>query len=215
MIAKAEFKDNGVFEALREWRRKASNEVQDAVSQAVKRFHRDFARKRLTKTAASVFDDGGVNSAHLRRALKNETRRKTWDHIVGRVYFRGHWEPVARIHEEGGIIRPRRKKFLTVPTEYAKKHFMKSTGRVMRAPRIPDTYITRTKKGALGIFLAPKRFGRAIMGRSHLLFLLLKQVKIRARLHFKSDWNDYEPHAWKILEKARDRAVAKGRAMFA
>jgi hypothetical protein len=208
-----------VARALERFRKDANDAVFEGVKDAVNRYRVQFTLDRLSKTANPPGGPGGVGSAHLRRACKSETKR-VGQGAMGRVYFRGHWGPIAKIHETGGIIRPRRGKFLAVPTKYTKKRFRKSGGGVIRPRRIPNTFIkkihTGKKRGALGIFEEPKG-----EDEPNLLFLLLKQVKIpgpevgsKGRLQFVADWVKYEPFAMKILENARDRAVAKGQQMF-
>jgi len=176
MIAKAEFRDNGVFEALRQWKQLAHDEVKDGVNEALKKFQKNFMLKRLQRRED---DSLGVRKGTLAKSLRREVKSKSKTNIWGRVYFRGDKaEMIARTHQFGATIRPKSGKYLTF------RLFKKYSRRAWKFPK-PEQWIRTT------------------------------QVKIPARLRFFEDWEEYEPHAWKILGKARDRAVAKGRAMFA
>jgi hypothetical protein len=175
MIARAEFKDNGVFQALRQWKKDAHDSVKVGVTDALKKFEKDFILNRLQRREE---DSLGVRKGGLRRSIRRQVKSRGQNHIYGRVYFHGDKaQMIARTQQFGATIRPKTGKYLTF------KLFKKYSRRAWNFPK-PEQWI-RTK-----------------------------QVKIPARLRFFQDWEKYHPHAIKILENARDKAVAKGRAMF-
>jgi len=77
------------------------------------------------------------------------------------------------VQETGATIRPKRAKFLTVPTDYA----LDSRGIPLKrsAREWGNTFVARSKKGNLIVF---QKRGRGIVP----LYVLKKEVRIPARL---------------------------------
>lgn len=85
--------------------------------------------------------------------------------IIGEV---GTNVEYARIHEVGGIIRPKRGQFLAIPTEAIKTPtgLIQSRYRVESFRQVPNTFIRRSRSGSPGIY---ERFSGGIRRIAHLL----------------------------------------------
>lgn len=110
--------------------------------------------------------------------------------LVGTYAIGGGLVKYARIHEEGGVVRPVRSQFLAIPLEAAK-----TAAGVSRAVSPRDFKDTFVRKGIIWQKLAPG--ARAPRGASSNLadraqivplFLLRRQVKIEPRLGIKDTW---------------------------
>jgi len=192
MIARAEFKDNGVFQALKQWKKDATKEVKDATTEALKKFEKDFVLRRLQRREK---DSLGTRTRELKRSLKRQVKTKRGN-VWGRVYFRGEKaQMIARTHQYGATIKPKD------PGGYLVfKIFKKYSRGKWKAPPKKRIWSRSTRKWKS--WTPTERW------------VSVKQVNIPARLNFFQDWDDYHPYAMKILLNARDRAVAKGRTMF-
>ena len=104
----------------------------------------------------------------LRRSI--EVRRVSGDiEVTGSITL----DPITAIHETGGVIKPRRAKYLAIPFDSA----LKSDGTPIRpGPRDwPNTFVLKSRKGNL--IIMQKKAGKLIP-----LYLLKKQVAIPPRL---------------------------------
>jgi hypothetical protein len=108
------------------------------------------------------------------------------------------------VQEEGAVIRPKRAKYLTVPTPYA----LDSRGLPLRrsARGWDNTFISRSKKGNLIIF---QKRGTGIIP----LYVLKKEVRIPPRLGLTSIFNGsiafIEDAIADSIEKSIDKALGK------
>jgi hypothetical protein len=102
----------------------------------------------------------------------------------------------GRIHEVGGVIRPKHGLYLAIRTE-----FTKTGGGVVRPQYrgplrlVPNTFVRRTSTGSLGVF---QRIGQRVMA----IAWLVKQVTIPAR-----------PYLGPGVQKAFPRVVARFQAV--
>lgn len=87
------------------------------------------------------------------------------------------------IHEEGGVIRPSRSKYLTIPLPSALDR--RGVPLKKSARDWPDTFVIRSKRGNL--LIVQKRKGGGITP----LYLLKSSVRIKARLGLERTWTDY------------------------
>lgn len=94
--------------------------------------------------------------------------------------------PYASIHDEGGIIRPKKKKFLTVPLPAALTPAGVLRG---KATSFKNTFIDKTDDGDLIIF-QNKNKGEGKEDEIIPLFVLKKKVEIPARKWFSSAVDD-------------------------
>lgn len=92
--------------------------------------------------------------------------------------------PSAVLHEKGGVVRPRKSKYLAIPLGEAK-----TAAGVARASvrSYKDTFVRPSpRRSALVVY---QRRG----SRSVALFLLLRSVTIPARLGFEAEWRTDQP----------------------
>lgn len=104
----------------------------------------------------------------------------------------------AAIHEFGGTIRPRSARALTIPVSplAARK----------RARDFQGAFILQTRDGAAYI---ARRAGGARSARIELLFLLKKQVTLRARHYVSNALKDVDPQLEPVLGQAIGAAIAR------
>lgn len=136
----------------------------------------------MTETAAHVQRSKlsgqllGVRTGALRRSIRGDAVAR--GHKVHAIV--GAYTPYARMHEEGGTLRPKAAQYLTVPTQHAQT----AAGVVRGGARsFGNTFVRRTKGGTLAIF--QRRGGRAVP-----LFWLVKSVKVKAKHYLRSGLED-------------------------
>ena len=121
----------------------------------------------------------------LRRSVRFKLNRgaRTLHMLVGDAAT-----PYANIQEDGGTVRPKRKKFLTIPLDNAKtasgalsgSYKIRRDGRGFKTDKGP-TFIYKSKAGNL--IVAVKRNNRKKIDlRRDSLYVLKKSVTIKARL---------------------------------
>jgi len=206
MIAKAEMDLSDVLNMTRHFRADAMIGIGVAVRDCVEQFETRIRNNNLQRKG-----DDGVDSRQLRKALKSETKVSSGN-VTGRVYFRGHWEPVARIHEHGTTgaggtmppIRPKRVKWLTIPLPGAFKG--QSRGKALRAIRQQNTFFAWSKKHNLLMFRKNSKTD------IEPIFVLKKKVELKPRIGFYRDWDVWTNKSgagWKIILAGRDRLIDK------
>lgn len=117
----------------------------------------------------------------------------------------------ARIHEEGGIIRPTRAKFLAIPLQAAKT--AAGVGRAVSPRDFKDTFVRkgiiwqRIEKGKR----APKGASSNLATRGKIvpLFVLKRQVKIEPRLGVVALFRGDEPKRTKYMADAVRAALRR------
>lgn len=121
--------------------------------------------------------------------------------------------PYAGVQEFGGTIRPRTRKYLTIPTKAAMTPAgvtRKSAAAWFREAK-GEVYVAQTKSGQLAIFLHPT----SAKGKPTALFLLRKRVTIPgpttdgrpSRLGFFDTWARLQPRRRELFESALGKAV--------
>lgn len=115
--------------------------------------------------------------------------------------------PYAPIHEFGGVVRPKRAKFLTVPAS----DNLTAAG-VVRIPSARRLFASRSgkgrrpfvlRKGAKAWIVLPKANGKDLL----FLWSLHKSVKIPARLGFFDTWEKYAPARRRRFRRALASAL--------
>jgi len=150
---------------------------------AMKKF-RDPLRRR-TGTLSRAFDSisYGSNINNLR-------------FVTGTV----HQEvPYANIHEFGGVIHAKPGKFLTIPLGAAKNLSGVAKFTARAAMEEENVAIIKTSRALMIVRKHPTRWEP--------LFLLVKEVKIPARLGFYAAFKDQIPELEKQMDKAIDAAL--------
>jgi hypothetical protein len=153
-----------------------------------------------------------TRSGTLRRSFGFEVREDTL-----RLFSEG--AAYARIQEEGGTIRPKNKRYLTVPLPDALTPGGSLKGGARLVPRGrkyetadgDPTFIFRSKRGNLLVG------ARARNGATRLLYVLKTQVSLRARLGFRETFDRVTEPALRsdflrAVETASNRLRAGGAA---
>lgn len=122
---------------------------------------------------------------------------------------------IAKLHEEGGVMRSEIGRRLTVPISRRSEETESSTGAVKKKYG-GTSYIRDIKAlqkrlklrvitvGGKTFLFAPKREGE---GQTAPLFVLQQNVRITPRLGFYKTWKDLEPEAIKIVNDALFKAA--------
>jgi phage gpG-like protein len=114
--------------------------------------------------------------------------------IIGSGVRQGNRISYANIHEVGGVIRPKRGKYLAIPLKGAlTSSGSQLRGGAMSARDFPNTFIRRGKSGNPIIF---QKRGKGVIP----LFVLKKSVTIPARRYMARTVAIVKPKAEKIME---------------
>lgn len=183
--------------------------VVDRMSEALRA---TFARAGAvhTRAIAERFKSGAIaaRTGGLRRSLGFAVDGQGMDATL-RVFAGTHY---ARIQEEGGTIRPKNKRFLTVPLPEAltPAGVLKGGARIVQRGNRYETadgsptFIFRSKRGNLLVG------ARAKNGRTRLLYALKPSVTLKPRLGFRETFERVTvPFIQADLERAAQRAVSQ------
>jgi phage gpG-like protein len=146
---------------------------------------------QVTRTSQQKYLSGprpqrlGVVTNRLRGSLSEGSPDLVFDvqrqalQVKGTVGTNVEYGP---IHEYGGVIRPKRTKFLAVPTAFAKTPAGATKSQYNRPLRqIPNLFIGRSKSGILFAAEKTPATGRQRRSGFKVLFWLVRQVRIPAR----------------------------------
>ena len=174
-----------------------------------------FKNSHLLETYTRQLMQGGTTSTHLRKRsgrLQGSTKaivvKKTADGVytggiqVGTTYAGIH---IARPGQEGGstVIRPKNKKFLTIPLPAALTPAGVLRGSAMSG-LYHNTFIQRSKAGNLIIFGAMKQVQFAGQKQKIVpLFLLVKKVTVPFRINASSLLNWIKPKMESDIESIK------------
>lgn len=152
-------------------------------------------QKRLTLNVSNKIlkrRTGRLAQSISSRVVLNELKAE-----VGSGVLTGKRVKYADIHERGGLIRPKRSRYLTIPTKIA----LTPAGVLKRtkARDFPNTFVMK-RGNLLGIW---QKHGRSI----RLLFVLKKQVRIPARRYAAKTSKQIERRARDIMEAILNREI--------
>ncbi len=170
--------------------------------------------EHVTSMAQRMRGDGAglvkTRTGFLRDRFTTETRQVGGiGGIRTRVFVAG--VKYADIQERGGIIRPKAKKFLTVPLDATKTASGTIKGKyaggagAYRASGA-DTFVFKSKKG--GLFIA-ERTGKK--GKLALLWKLVTSVRIHGNLGWYRTWRENASQRRSILDATARRIVQQAR----
>jgi len=176
-----------VARALERFRRDAMDGMREGVTDALNRFQVEYKSGHLQMRKK---DSVGVRDGTLLKSLSTEVKSVSGG-TLGRVYFKGgkKIQTIAKTLEYGATIRP--KKGTRIKTKGGYR-------------RIPYLRFQVFRKWSRGGWNHPKPSK----------WVTVKQTVIPPYLNFYPSWKRYLPTAFRILGKARDKAVAKARPMF-
>lgn len=141
-------------------------------------------------------------SGELRRSLFTRVIR----HGDGFMSIKGTTSPYGRIHEKGGVIKPKRSKFLARPIGEA----LDLSGRPRAGYDSPrqqsDLRFVPSRRGAVVGYLV-----RTTGNRTQLLFELRTQTRIEPRLHLTQTFQDQADIRQKRLARLVTRALRTGK----
>lgn len=147
--------------------------------------------------------NGFLKNAMRARYEGDATKIEASSYVAGPLIY-------ARLQELGGEVRPKRRRYLTVPLDAvrtARGVVRKGAfptrvgGQWMTEQKLPglksrETFIKRSANGT------PVIYGTGRDGRPVPLWALKKRIRIKPRLGFMRTWDRQEPTRLKILEKA-------------
>lgn len=160
-------------------------------------------QKRLLEKLMLAADRiGGMAEAHVKEGLTGEYLQTRRGRLKGSIRYKIETVvgsepdvkvrvgpdsdiPYARIQELGGVIRPTSKKFLTIPSPYAKTE----SGVADKPARsFENTYFLRMKVDGKDKLFLMQRTGKSV----RLLFTLVRKVKIPATHWLSAPINELE-----------------------
>ena len=168
------------------------------MQKVVNRVRRHIAISKLSGSGPQSLN---VRSGALRRSLDDRVETGKGGMPVGAVGFeKGPASRYARIQEFGGVIRPRRSKYLAVPLDAAR--FPSGVPRYPDGPR------------SLGdLDFIPRSSGRHLLARRGKdgsivpLFVLLKEVRIKERAPLRRGATEQRQAIGRDLNQAVQRAM--------
>jgi len=146
-----------------------------------------------------------VRSGRLRSSIGSLVKDEEKDLVglVGSGVRQGDRVKYANIHETGGVIRPKRGKYLAIPLSSALTGSRgQLRGGATSARDFPNTFFIKSKAGNL--LIMQKQGGGAVP-----LFLLLRSVKIPARYYMTKTVNEMMPKCIEIMTNCIDKEVAR------
>ena len=117
-----------------------------------------------------------VRTGRLRNSI-NVSVQQSGKKTFGIIAAGGSGVTYARIHEQGGVVTPVRRKWLTIPTEFAKTGVGAVRG---NARSFKDTFFLPKGKGRKSPLIMQKRGNKVVP-----IFVLKKEVKIPKRPYLR------------------------------
>lgn len=199
------FDDDDFRRAMRDFGGRLAGAVRTAINRYLLNFRGRVSRERL-RGAPGLARRTGILAASQKVVVVGNTLET----IDGMYTIGGGLVAYARIHEEGGIVRPVRAKFLAIPLPAAKT--AAGVGRVVSPRDFKDTFV---RKGIIWQRIAtvkgkrpPKGASTNLADRATIvpLFVLKKQVRIEPRLGvvamFKADESNRTAHMSQAVRAA-------------
>jgi hypothetical protein len=174
------------------------------VLKALRKVHLEMVRQhsgpwngRVVNNTANLQSRSGAGLAAIAKSIKNFTATRV-TLASGSITTGG-----MSIHETGGVVRPKRAQYLTIPLPPA----MDSRGVPLRkrARDWDNTFVARSKRGNLLIF---RKSARSVVP----LYLLKSEIYIRPRLRMAEAMDGsalpyFERKAFETISDALDRAI--------
>ena len=190
--------------------RTAPVRVYGAIRESVKKDASDWKREMVKRTKGGTRADGlGRRTGDLARSISARTTGTSpnINSITMRLVSAG--VPYAPIHEFGGTIKPRRAKNLTIPlddnlTAGGDVRYPSARALFGQNSSSQNAFVMRVNGKA---FIVLKRRGESDL---KFLWLLVKSVKIPARLGFHSTWKKQAPKRRRRMRKALALALRPG-----
>lgn len=189
-----EWNDERAGKLLRAYPKKLSGSLRLALER-----HGDWAGRRFQRSRFGVSTPPSQRNPSkkrlrsrtgaLRRSYTSAVKGSKLDIVLRATVGSSRTAAYARLQEEGGIIRPVRSKYLTVPlranyTAAGRVRF--ESARKAREDSTLRTWLLRSKRGNL-IIMGKKKSGGGFLGKDGKpLWVLVREVKVPARLGFRA-----------------------------
>ena len=195
-------------------------EMREAARHILDRGYREWENAMISRHLSGPT---GPTSVSVRTGRLRSSLRKVGPTLKGNVVEVGGRLGVgstdvqgrARIHEFGGIIRPKRARMLAIPTRRART--AAGVARVRSPRQVPGLFVIRSrgrvllarKTGVLGRKtpgggVAGRRAGR---GTLEIMYVLVPQVRMPARLNARKEWRH-------MSSRARSKLKNEARRIF-
>lgn len=185
--------------AIRLFPKELKYEVADGMDHAARKFLKIFKQTRLQGPPGVRARPHGIFTHFQRASLVSQDIEG-----MGMVIFSD--SKIARMHEEGAIVKNPGGGKLAVPLS-ARKELFTSDGRLKRQykqPRLLKNVISIQLKGKTFLAKVKKRLRQLLP-----LFVLKNQVRIRPRLMFYKTWDEMQNERINILNKSIEKALSK------
>lgn len=196
---KLEINTKNLERAIRLFPKELKYEIADGMDHATRKFLKVFRQTRLQGPPGIKGRSHGIFTHFIRASLISQDIEG-----MGMVIFSD--SKIARMHEEGAIVKNPGGGKLAVPLS-ARKELFTSDGRLKRQYRHP-----RLLKNVIPIQLKGKTFLAKVKKKLREilpLFVLKNQVRIKPRLMFYKTWDDMQNERIQILNKSIEKALSK------
>jgi hypothetical protein len=185
--------------ALRLFPKDLKFEIADGMDHISRKFLKIFRQERLQGPPGIRGRPHGIFTHFSRASLVSQDIEG-----MGMVIFSD--SKIARMHEEGAIVKNQSGGKLAVPLS-ARKEMFTSDGRLKKQYRQP-----RLLKNVVPIQLRGKTFLAKVKKKLRQilpLFVLKNSVRIRPRLMYYKTWDDMQNERINILNKSVEKALSK------
>ncbi|MDP2933696.1 MAG: hypothetical protein Q8N81_06230 [bacterium] len=196
---KVEINTKNLERAIRLFPKELKYELGDGMDHISRKFLKIFRQTRLQGPPGIRAHPHGIFTHFQRASLVSQDIEG-----MGMVIFSD--SKIARMHEEGAIVKNPSGGKLAVPLS-ARKELFTSSGKLKKQYRQP-----RLLKNVIPIQLRGKTFLAKIKKKLRQilpLFVLKNSVRIRPRMMFYKTWDDMQNERIVILNKSVEKALSK------
>jgi hypothetical protein len=166
-----------VLAALRRFPRQFAKEAEDAFKRMGAEWEGDMKEGFTGYTGQSSPRTLQNRSGNLRRTIQYRTRGRSLRSLALVLQVGDNRTPYAQMQEYGGVIRPRRGQYLTVPLRNALTPSGVTRGEAI-IRRGADGYYTDLGKTRIVTFGAKKFIAVRVNGQLRLLYMLVRSVTV-------------------------------------
>ena len=196
---KVEINTKNLERAIRLFPKELKYEIGDGMDHISRKFLKIFRQTRLQGPPGIRAHPHGIFTHFQRASLVSQDIEG-----MGMVIFSD--SKIARMHEEGAIVKNPSGGKLAVPLS-ARKELFTSSGKLKKQYRQP-----RLLKNVIPIQLRGKTFLAKIKKKLRQIlpiFVLKNSVRIRPRMMFYKTWDDMQNERINILNKSIEKALSK------
>lgn len=196
---KVEINTKNLERAIRLFPKELKYELGDGMDHISRKFLKIFRQTRLQGPPGIRAHPHGIFTHFQRASLVSQDIEG-----MGMVIFSD--SKIARMHEEGAIVKNPSGGKLAVPLS-ARKELFTSSGKLKKQYRQP-----RLLKNVISIQLRGKTFLAKVKKKLRQIlpiFVLKNSVRIRPRMMFYKTWDDMQNERINILNKSVEKALSK------